>query len=57
MCLEENSKEVRLRREEEYALHSGRIGGATRLASMGVSELVIQRRGRWKSKAFMVYVR
>jgi hypothetical protein len=42
---------------EEYALHSGRIGGATRLAAGGVSTLEIQRQGRWKSDAFMMYVR
>ena len=42
---------------KEYALHSGRIGGATRLAAGGVSTLEIQRQGRWKSDAFMMYVR
>ena len=41
----------------QYALHSGRIGGATQLAAQGMSELQIQRAGRWKSRAFMVYVR
>lgn len=41
----------------QYALHSGRIGGATQLAAQGVSDLQIQRAGRWKSRAFMVYVR
>ena len=41
----------------EYALHSGRIGGATHLAAQGASELQIQRAGRWKSLAFMTYVR
>ena len=41
----------------QYALHSGRIGGATQLAAQGVSELQIQRAGRWKSRAFMTYVR
>lgn len=40
-----------------FALHSGRIGGATQLAAQGLSELQIQRAGRWKSRAFMVYVR
>ena len=40
-----------------FALHSGRIGGATKLAAQGMSELHIQRAGRWKSRAFMVYVR
>ena len=42
---------------EEYALHSGRIGGATKLAAGGVSNMEIQRQGRWKSDAFMMYVR
>ncbi|CAM9815819.1 unnamed protein product, partial [Choristocarpus tenellus] len=37
--------------------HSGRTGGATRLATMGILELVIQRKGRWKSSVLMVYVR
>lgn len=45
------------RNPEEFALHSGRIGGATHLASQGASEIQIQRAGRWKSSAFMVYVR
>lgn len=31
---------------EHFALHSGRIGGATRLAAMGLAEAVIQREGR-----------
>lgn len=30
----------------QYALHSGRIGGATQLAAQGISELQIQRAGR-----------
>ena len=41
----------------QYALHSGRIGGATQLTAPGVPELQIQRAGRWKSRAFMTYVR
>ena len=40
----------------QYALHSGRIGGATQLAAHGVPELQIQRAGRWTSRAFMMYV-
>ena len=39
------------------ALHSGRIGGATKLVAQGMSELQIQRAGRCKSRAFMVYMR
>ena len=42
---------------EEFALHSGRIGGATQLARMGATEIQIQRAGRWKSSAFMVWGR
>jgi len=42
---------------EEFALHSGRIGGATQLARRGATQIQIQRAGRWKSSAFMVYVR
>ena len=42
---------------EEFALHSGRIGGATKLAAGGASDTVIQREGRWASNAFMRYVR
>ena len=40
-----------------FALHSGRIGEATKLAAQGMSESQIQRAGRWKSRVFMVYVR
>ena len=39
----------------EYSLHSGRIGGATRLAAGGVSIMKIQLQGRWKSDAFRIY--
>ena len=42
---------------EDFALHSGRIGGATQLAKQGASVIQIQRAGRWKSGAFMTYVR
>ena len=41
----------------QFALHLGRIGGATKLAAQGMSELHTQRAGRWKSRAFVVYVR
>ena len=40
-----------------FTLHSGRIGGATKLAAQGRSKLQIQRAGRWKSRAFLVYMR
>ena len=42
---------------EEFALHSGRIEGVTRLVAMRASPLVIQRKGGWSSNAFMTYVR
>ena len=42
---------------EEFALHSGRIGGATRLAETGAQPWVIQREGRLASQAFKRYVR
>lgn len=45
------------RNPAHYALHSGRIGGATQLAAQGMTEVQIQRAGRWKSRAFMIYVR
>ena len=41
----------------QYALHSGRIGEETQLAAQGAPELHIHRAGRWKSRAFMTYVR
>ena len=41
----------------QYALHSGRVGGATKLAAQGVPELQIQRAGRWKSLTLITYVR
>lgn len=41
----------------EYALHSGRIGAATYLSSIGCSPMQIMRQGRWKSVAFMEYLR
>ena len=41
----------------QFALHSGRIGGATQLEAQGISELPIQHAGRWKSRDFVTYVR
>ena len=40
-----------------YTSHSFRIGGATLAARSGMSELTIQRLGRWHSKAFLKYLR
>ena len=37
--------------------HSFRIGGATLLAAAGVGEHIIRLAGRWRSDAFLVYVR
>lgn len=41
----------------EFALHSWKIGGATRLTVMGASPRMIEREDRWSSSAFMAYVR
>ena len=41
----------------QLALHAGKSGGGTQLASQGISELKIKRAGRWKSRAFVAYVR
>ena len=37
--------------------HSARIGAATHAASMGTSEILIQKMGRWKSNAYLKYIR
>ena len=42
---------------EEFALHSGRIEGSTRLATRRGPEAVIRKEGRWSSDSFMVCVR
>ena len=42
---------------EEFAPHSGKIGGTTRLANMGTQPLVVQRKMKWASHAFRGYVR
>ena len=42
---------------EEFAFHSKRIAGATRLAAKRVPEVVIKDEGRRSSDAFMVYKR
>ena len=39
-----------------YALHSGRIGGATQLAAQGATQTQIQKAGRWKSDSYFVYI-
>ena len=40
-----------------YGAHSLRIGGATALAAMGASPEVIKAHGRWRSDAYLRYVR
>ena len=42
---------------EAFSLHSGRIGGGTRLAEKRVPEAMITKEERWSSDVFMVYVR
>ena len=41
----------------EYALHSGRVGGATAMMVAGRSDLEIMKAGRWKSAVFRTYIR
>ena len=40
-----------------YAGHSFRIGAATTAASRGVEDALIQTLGRWKSSAYLTYIR
>ena len=40
-----------------YAGHSFRIGAATTAAARGVEDSLIQTLGRWKSSAYLTYVR
>ena len=43
--------------KDEIGLHSIRSGGAMAMFLSGVSEIIIQRVGRWESNAFMEYIR
>ena len=40
-----------------YAGHSLRIGAAASAARRGMSETVIQKLGRWKSDAYLIYIK
>lgn len=42
---------------EHFKGHSFRIGEATHAASLGFSDQVIQKLGRWNSDAFKHYIR
>ena len=41
----------------EHTLHSDRIGGATRLAALGLQAWATQREGKWMRDAFITHVR
>ena len=41
----------------KYAGHSFRIGAATTAAAVGVEDSLIQTLGRWKSAAYLLYIR
>jgi len=43
--------------KDDVGLHSLRSGGAMSMFLSGVSEIIIQRVGRWESFAFMDYIR
>ena len=42
---------------DKYAGHSFRIGAASTAAAVGVEDSLIQTLGRWKSSAYLSYVR
>ena len=42
---------------DKFSSHSLRIGGASALAAAGAPSWVIQLTGRWKSLAFLIYIR
>ena len=41
----------------KYSGHSFRIGAATTAAAVGVEDSMIKTLGRWKSAAYLAYVR
>jgi hypothetical protein len=42
---------------KRFSMHSLRIGGASAMAAAGIPHYVIQKTGRWKSLAFLNYIR
>jgi hypothetical protein len=52
-------REVEVREEDikDYALHSGRVGGATAMLAANIAAESIMRAGCWKSLAFLAYLR
>ena len=50
-------KEVLGFTKDDVGLHSIRSGGAMAMFLSGVSDIIIQRVGRWESTAFMEYIR
>ena len=42
---------------EDFNTHSLRVGRATDLALAGTSDAIIRQTGRWKSNAYLAYVR
>lgn len=63
LCKSKFVDEVRLALEtanlpaKEFAGHSFRIGAATTAASAGLPDSAIQTLGRWKSSAYLLYIR
>ena len=55
-CLRKSLKFIGLS-SGNYKSHSFRIGSATHSASLGASDDLIMRMGRWKSNAFLRYIR
>ena len=43
--------------EKGYSTHSFRIGAATTVKDVGISDAHIQMLGRWKSEAYKLYIR
>jgi len=42
---------------EKYSDHSLRVGAATTAAAVGIEDSLIKTLGRWKSAAYLLYVR